>query len=247
MRYAGLSCYRLAALALILSGGCAGSLPRYTWSGGARAVDVMAHRDAGVRTFSTTCRILLKSAAGTVELTGVLIARPPNQLRLRAWKFSQAVFDITMNDDGLFVFQRERPDERSADAGMSRLTRGGLLEAASLLPGFSTPSDWRVVSDSANDSFVVIRQPGDTNRAVECVIDKPTLTTSRCTYRDESGDARQTLLFEAYRKVGDAVWPGRVVGSGEGASFELLFDRVEINVELPERAFVPPRRAVRQP
>lgn len=247
MRSCGRSCYRLAALALLSCGACAGPLPRYVWNGGQEAVEVMAARDEGVRTFSTTCRILLKSEEGTVELTGVLIGQPPSRLRLRAWKFSQTVFDITMNDDGVFVFQREQEHHRSAAAGMGRLTRGGLLEVASLLPGFGTRSDWRFVSSSVDGSFVVTRQPGDTRTAVQCIIDKATLTTSRCTYHDESGDARQTLAFDSYRRVGDVVWPQHVAGAGKGASFELLFDRVEINIELPERAFVPPRRAVRQP
>jgi hypothetical protein len=38
-----------------------------------------------------------------------------------------------------------------------------------------------------------------------------------------------------------------VEGSGESGSFVLLFDRIDVNVELAARAFDPPRRAVKQP
>ena len=230
---------------LVVGVGCGTPLPRYEWHDAPTALHTMSRRDGGIRTFSSSCRILLESGAGRVELTAALVAQPPHHLRLRAWKFSQAVFDITLNDDGLFVLDKNQA--KDASETLQRVNHARFIEAIALLPGFEHAAAWHTCARSDGDEFAITKPLPDRGAALECTVDKSTLIRKRCVYRDDGGHVRQTLSFDAYAIVGDTVWPMRVDGSGESGSFVLLFDRIEVNVELAARAFDPPRRAVKQP
>jgi hypothetical protein len=231
-------------VAPMLLAGCAGPLPCYAWSGGANAMALMARRDAAIRTFSATCRLLLDSSAGKIELRGVIVAHPPDRLRIRAWKFSQAVFDVTMNPDGLYVFAKEQHDAASAE--LSRVTHRELADAATLLPGFSAKAAWRI-GDVGRGSFTRIRAVDQQKGVMACEVDKGTLTTRRCDFRATGGSVQQSLAFADYRIIGGVPWPMRVSGSGSGGSFLIVFDDVHLNEDLPANVFAPPRRAVKQP
>ncbi len=230
---------------LVVGAGCASPLPRYEWHDAPTALRTMSRRDGGIRTFWASCRILLESGAGRVELTGALVAQPPRRLRLRAWKFSQAVLDITLNDDGLFVLDKNR--SKNTSDNLQRVNHARFVEAIALLPGFERDAAWQAGENSDGDEFLITRPSPDQGGAIECTVDKDTLVRKRCVYRDDGGHIRQSLSFDAYAIVGDTVWPMHVEGSGESGSFALLFDRIDVNVELAARAFDPPRRAVKQP
>ena len=230
---------------LVVGAGCATPLPRYEWHDAPTALRTMNRRDGGIQTFSASCRILLESGAGRVELTGALVARPPHRVRLRAWKFSQAVFDITLNDDGLFVLDKNQSKETSEK--LQRINHARFVEAIALLPGFEHDGAWQTGAGSDGEEFTITRPSPDQGAALECTVARNTLLRKRCVYRNDGGHVRQSLSFHAYAIVGDTVWPMRVEGSGESGSFVLLFDRIEVNVELAARAFDPPRRAVKQP
>jgi len=229
---------------LVGGAGCASPLPRYAWHDAPTALRTMSRRDGGIQTFSASCRILLESDAGRIELTGALVAQPPHRLRLRAWKFSQAVFDITLNDDGLFVLDKNPSTEASEK--LQRINHARFVEAIALLPGFERNALWQVRAGT-DDEFTITRPSPDQGAALECTVDKNTLVRKRCVYRNDTGHDRQSLSFDAYAVVGNAVWPMHVEGSGESGSFALLFDGIDVNVELAARAFDPPRRALKQP
>ncbi len=230
---------------LLACAGCTHALPRYSWHGPEAALDTMRHRDRGVQTFSATCRLLLRAESGDVELSGVLIARPPSHLRLRASKLSHTVFDITLTPEGLFVLTKRRENHGSKAASL--LTRDGLVEAASLLPGFAPQATWQIHDDAHERYFSRKRTLDHGESVITCSVEKNTLTTTRCDYRDRAGSVRQSITFDDYRAFGEVVWPMHLIGVGTGGSFEILFHTVEINPDLPPRAFVPPHRAVKQP
>lgn len=230
---------------LLVSVGCVRSLPLYAWTDSRMAIDAMTKRDAGVDSFSATCRLLLQSAAGEVELTSVIVAQPPERLRLRAWKFSQPVFDITLNPNGLFVFSKDSGQGTAAQT--DRLTRDGLIEATAMLPGFAGKEGWHADDDLDRDNFYRSRSLDADGNVVRCTVEKTTFTTTRCDFLDGDGAMRQSLLYGNYRVLGNTVWPMRIEGTGLDESFTILFDRVELNPELSPRAFTPPRRAVKQP
>lgn len=234
-----------AAFSLLASAGCVRSLPTYTWVNSRTAIDVMTTRDADIDSFSATFRLLLQSGAGEIELTAVIVAQPPDNLRLRAWKFSQSVFDITLNPNGLFIFSKSNGQEGGMET--ERLTRDGLIEATAMLPGFFGEDGWRNVDDVDQDYFHRSRPIDKDGNAMRCTVEKLTLTTTRCDFLDESGVTRHSLRYSDYRAFGEALWPMRIEGVGPDESFKILFDRVELNPELSPRAFIPPRRAVKQP
>ena len=235
----------LTAVILVAGAGCTSPLPRYDWHDAQTAFRIMTERESAIRTFSATCRILLESGNGRVQLTGALVAEPPDRLRLRAWKFSQTVLDITLNDDGLFVLQKGRSDD--AKEKLEHVDHARFVEAISLMPGFERDAAWQAGREIDQDEFAITKPSSDDGPAIECIADKATLIRKRCLYRDDANRVRQSLSFDAYVHVDDTVWPMRVTGEGESGLFLLLFDRIDINAELAERAFVPPRRAVRQP
>lgn len=232
------------AAILVAGGGCASPPPRYAWQDTPTAIRTMSARDGAIQTFSAACRILLESESGRIELTGALVAQPPNRFRLRAWKFSQAVFDITLNEDGLFVLDKSRPSEASEK--LQRIDPARFIESISWLPGFEHDAAWQIGAGT-DDEFTITRPLPDQGSAVECIVDKDTLVRKRCVYRDAGGHIIQSLDFDAYTLLGDTVWPMRIEGRGESGSFVLLFDRIDLNLELAVRAFDPPRRAVKQP
>ena len=224
---------------------CAGPLPTYSWQDGDTALGTMKRRDGSIQTMSASCRVLLESNGESVELKAGLVAQPPSHLRLRAWKLTQAVFDVTLRPDGLFVF--DRGSNGDAKSNVRKVSHAQLVDAISLLPGFGL-DDWQVKDRAgAQATFEITRRLSEPSAVLQCEVDRRTLLRLQCTYRDDTGVVRQSLAFGDYAAVGDVVWPMRVEGRGESGAFTLLFDDGKVNVDLPERAFHPPRRAVRQP
>lgn len=231
----------LVGLATMLNQGCTRTLPRYQWHDAASAISTMQQRDSGIQTISATFSLLLQSGEGQVELRGAIVAQPPNQLRLRAWKVTRTVLDMTLNSDGLFVFSAARGKKNTSAS--TTITHDRLMEAVAFLPGFGDITSWKS-GVAANQNFFTLSQSiSPDNAHMTCSIDKSTLTTSACTYLDEKGLARQTLTFDGYKSFNNIAWPMRLSGKGDSGNFEIHFARVTINEELSPRAFVPSRRA----
>ena len=177
---------------LVVGVGCTVPLPRYEWHDARTAVRTMSRRDVSIRTLSAACRILLESEGGRVELTGAFVAQPPHRLRLRAWKFSLVVFDVTVNDDGLFVLDNRRLTESSKN--LQRVNHARFVEAITLLPGFELDETWQTGVGSENSEFTITRRLPDQGSAIECIVDKNTLVRKRCVYRDDGGHIVQCAI-----------------------------------------------------
>jgi outer membrane lipoprotein-sorting protein len=78
-------------------------------------------------------------------------------------------------------------------------------------------------------------------------VDRPTLTPRKYSMLDERGRTRFTLSLEQYRQFGQVVWPTKLTAVSESGTVEIELRDVEINPELEETAFVPPRRAEKLP
>jgi len=75
----------------------ASPLPTYHGLDDQAALKVLADRATAVKTLSSQCRLMLTRPDGqSVQLDGAIAMAPPDRLRLRAWKFGQAVFDLTL-------------------------------------------------------------------------------------------------------------------------------------------------------
>ena len=221
-------------------------LPPYAWADEQTALRDLAERSAAVRTASAACDLTLTRPDGeSVRLDGAVALSPPDRLRLRAWKFSRAVFDLTLRPDGLWVLA---PD----DAGRRRQVLPAALDAATfgrewafLFGGFFAAPD--LEAQVRGDELVVRRTLPD-GRSVVCDVDRATLTPRRYRMLDPAGQTRFTLVLEGYREFdGGLTFPTHFTATSDEGGIDVTLRDVELNQSLPDDAFVPPRRAERQP
>jgi hypothetical protein len=173
----------------------------------------------------------------------------PNSLRLRirTWKFGQAIFDLTAKSDGVWLAADSQGDT-TPDERLKSLKPEQIAQAWNLFFGdfFSRPG-LRTSTDQHRRTLLASR--ADDGAAIDCTIDIGPLTAREYTIRDERGHVRQTLTLARYQQVGDPPipWPMLIIAQGEQGRVVVRFDEVEINPELEEAVFTPPRRAVKQP
>ncbi len=219
--------------------GCAAPLPRYPSLDDEASRRIIAERLEGVRTVSSTGRVTLTDAHGqSVRLEGAVAAAPPDRLRLRAWKLGRAVFDITAVGGEVWVVSPEGATDGSLD-----IPDDGIAGAMRLLaPGFFRTA--RTDERLSTDTILVLIDPGGAAGPVTCEVDRGTLTPRRFLLRGDG--AGGTVVLERYRVVDGIVWPTIWRLESDRGRVLIQLDGPEINRELPEGAFVPPRRAVRR-
>ncbi len=191
------------------------------------------------------------SGSGVLNLTGAdeqgvvldlaVALAPPDRARVRAWKFGQAVFDLTVNPTGAWM-KASDTDGRAAAAGATaaQVTRGLSL----LTGGFFNDPD-TVGQDVGGE--LVLRRVRAGEPTVVCHVERATLVPRRFELLDDAGAVRFTLTMESYQPAaGGALWPRRVVAdSGAKGKAVVTLDDADVNGELPGGAFDPPARAER--
>ena len=233
------------AAALVAGPGCArraaSPLPTYPGLDDAAALKVLARRAEAVKTLSAGCDLTLTKEDGqTVRLDGAVAMEPPERLRLRAWKFGQAVFDLTLTPDGLWVMAPREPGRRDEvlPASLSAAQFG--REWAVLNGRFFLQPD---LSTSGDGRWLDVRRTLEDGRTVVCRVDRATLTPRDYAMRDPGGRLRFRFALGDYRLVGGMPWPTKLAArSGEG-KIDIRLKDVELNQELAPSAFRPPRRA----
>ncbi len=230
----------LGTAALSLLGACASNLPSYPPMSGADALATIADRQASIRTISAECDLDLTDADGQrIALDGVLVAELPGRVRLRAWKFGQAVFDLTLVEGRVWVMM---PDTGPAAGRFSTeaMPSRQVNEAMNLL-GTSYFGSARASGGDA----VTLRARGTAfgRDDVECEIDRRTLTPRRFVVEGGDDVPRSELTLDRFTMISDTAWPMRMrLRSGTGEVL-LRFREVELNTQVPTGAFTPPRRA----
>ena len=81
--------------------------------------------------------------------------------------------------------------------------------------------------------------------ALGCFIAAPAFAWDH--WGGDRGGTRFSLTMDRYRQFGDAVWPTRMVAVSDGGTVEVALREVDVNPELSDAAFTPPRRAERLP
>jgi outer membrane lipoprotein-sorting protein len=236
----------VAAATLFAAAGCARKppptdLPTYAGLGDAAALKVLAERAAAVKALSAECRLTLTRPDGqSVRLDGAVVMQPPDRLRLRAWKFNQAVFDLTLTPDGLWVMtpgdEARREKVMPASLGAAQFGR----EWAILNGAFFLERD--LIAGGDRRWLDVRRRLGD-GRTILCRVDRRTLTPRRYEMRDASGDVRFRLALSDYRVVSGIPWPMALAARSGDGRIDVRMKGVELNQELAASAFRPPRRA----
>jgi outer membrane lipoprotein-sorting protein len=225
--------------------GCAtpkpSALPTYRGLDDAAALRVLAERAASVKTLSAQCALTLTRPDGqSVQLDAAIAMAPPDRLRLRAWKFGQAVFDLTLTPEGLWVMAPEDPDRREKvlPATLSAAQFG--REWAMLNGGFFLQNDLTTAGDT---KWLNVRRSVEDGRTILCRVDRETLTPRQYEMRDPQGTLRLRLALGNYRLVNETPWPMRLNARSGDGRIDIRLKDVELNQELPPNAFKPPRRA----
>jgi outer membrane lipoprotein-sorting protein len=220
-------------------------IPTYPPAAKGESFDRMQARLADVRDISGEGEITLVDVIGnSVRFDAAFALAPPDRARVRAWKLSQAVLDLTVTRDGAWLFLPKRDDQhadqlRAAAGDASR----ALHEWLALLS--SRPDAGADAVRTTGDQFVVTRHNADGSR-ITSVIDRATLTARQYTIYDRAGMPRFSLSMEQYRVVGSTVWPTRIEAAASNGKFIIELRDLAIN-QAPPLAFQPPARAERLP
>lgn len=234
-------------LLCLIAAGCATTpaenIPRYAWTDDQTAVATLCARAKNVHNLSSECAITLTESYGeTVELNGAIVMQPPSALRLRIWKFDQAVFDLTLTPQGLWIESsrggsgEDAPPPPSFDASKT-------ARALSLLSGDFFCSGGCSVYDTGGASFRVERTI-DGQRVV-CEIDRATLTPRRYALYDPSGAERFTLTLNRYTVLKGIVFPVSFTAKFDKRVIQIELKDPALNEELNPGAFVPPAKATK--
>jgi outer membrane lipoprotein-sorting protein len=235
----------LAMLALLLSGCAAEHLPTYPWVDQATALKRMSQRHAAWHSLSAAALITLRGKDGqSVRLDGAVVMAEGGRLRLRAWKFNQAVFDLTLTPQGLWVMTPQEPSRRSqvmpAAVGAAHLARALEIFTGDVADGATV--------DETSSRWLVLRTQTDKQHYKLCMVDRATLTPWRYDWVESPGSkVLFTLTLDHYREFGPVVWPMRIEADGPDGRITVELSDVEINTEPAAGAFVPPARAEKQP
>jgi outer membrane lipoprotein-sorting protein len=225
--------------------GCAQreNIPTYPPMDAQHSLEIIRQRSSQVQDVSGEGALTLTDRGGrSVRLDAAVVLAPPDRARVRAWKFGQAVLDLTILPEGTWLYLPRGEDDyaeqlRFASRSATRAVRQWLGLFAGQLdePGSSARIEGSrlVVTRSMNDQMTL-----------RATINRDTLTPRRYALKDASGKERFSLTLDHYRVLGQTVWPSRVEGRSESGSITIEMRDVELNYAAPA-AFKPPTRAER--
>jgi hypothetical protein len=229
----------MIALSLLLAGCESEHIPTYPPMSAQRAMQILVDRNRSIKNISAQGLITLQRPCGdTVRLDAAMAIQRPGSARLRAWKFGQAVFDITLTPLGLWIVA---PQDSST---FGENTGNAVRQWLRLMTGtFDDPS----LSVDDSGLRLILKQQSDDGATIICEVDRKTLTARRYVLRDCHGEERFTLTLSRYAEFNGIVWPRCIEAASPVGSIVIDLHDVEINGELPASAFHPPARAVKIP
>lgn len=235
----------LFLVACLAAGGCASSekstLPIYPAMSTVESIDVIRTRATKLERVTGRGEITLENPnRGAVSLDSIFVLAPPDRARVRAYKFTQAVFDLTLNPDGLFIFV---PRERGKPGELLESTRGAAGAIREWLSSFAGQVDATGADVKQDARSITITRPDADGTTRTTVVDRPTLTVRQQTVRDSAGTVRFTLKLDDYRDFAGTLWPAKIVAVSERGTITLLTRELQPNVAA-DTAFTPPPRAV---
>jgi hypothetical protein len=242
-------CWLLAA-SLVAIAGCAPkrtpAIAPYRWVDEQTALADLRARAAAIKTISAACGITLTRADGeSVQFDGALVLENPNHVRMRAWKFNRAVFDLTLNDDGLWVMTLDDPNRRE-QVLPATLRAADFLRELSLFTGGFFTQEPPPKAETRGGTLLLTRETP--HGLLHCEVDRATLTPRRF-YSDpkDPGVERFELKLSNYREISGVLWATRLEAISAMGRVAVDQRDVEVNGELAPQAFVAPKRAEKRP
>lgn len=233
-----------AIIVTVVVAGCQHErLPTYRLLDVKQTCAALARHAADVKTASASGALELRRSDGRhVRLDLAVALKPPDIGRLRAWKFGQAVFDLTIHGDEVWLeLQR---DDKNANERITATARQ-LARVWRLLNG-SLFNDSNLRSEMHGDRLRLERRVAN-EPTIVCVVNRDTLTPRQYVLLDDAGRVRFSLELDHYRAFGNIVWPMRMIATSESGRIVIELRQVDMNAELSPAAFKPPRRAEKLP
>jgi len=209
---------------------------------------ILAARVEDIETLSGAGRLTVQNISGdTLTLQVAIVAQPPERLRLRAWKLSQSIADVTIIDGQIWV-------DLSDD--LKTMVDQAETDEIQIIAELLTPEFFRTAVEDipATASTLWIRGVGLDGQTLRCEVNRPTLSPRRWEVIPESFDGLAAksdpilvVLLDRYHVIEDSIWPMRVRATGASGFAELRFDWVELNKQLSPGAFKYPRTATKYP
>ncbi len=208
-----------------------------------QSVAVLVDRESRLHTVSGQGTVKMTDAGGqTVRLDTAIALATPDKMRLRAWKFNQAVFDLTLTDQALYLVapaDEHREQIRSAGDNAGRWMRWWLAAMSSFFQQTPTlvgeDNDWLHFNTSSADV------------TVSAWVARDTLTVRRLSLTGKDGVERFTMTLGQYRQFDTLVFPTKLQATSPKGVITIELSDVELNTGLPSAAFIPPRRAEKLP
>jgi len=230
---------------------CAAKLPTYSWTTQEEALTVIRQRHESIKTIQAACDIILTDPNGqSLTLNGALVARNPGWIRMRAWKFNSAVFDLTMTPDGLWVMQGDSPDV--AERMPTALDAAQVAEAWSLLLGGSFDGEVTWAREKMwveLERFVAppLRRDQVQSR-IHCWVKRRNLLPLRYQRSEREGATRSfDVRLDRYRMINGIAFAHEIDLTADAGRIVIRLRDVTLNEEPTEGAFKPPAGAVKQP
>ena len=215
-------------------------IPTFDRATAAESLDRIAERGRSVEDVTGKGTLTLADGdGGSVRLDVVYVLSPPGRARVRAWKFTRAVFDLTLRDGEVWLYA---PRAQGAEDGLARFGEAVAAWLALLGGDLRGPG----TTAEVDGDRLIVRRPMPGGLTLRGAIDRDTLTPRRYEGVDEEGRVRFRLRLGGYRPLGETVWPEVIEASSGGGTVRVEARQLDADVA-PPTAFDPPRRARRIP
>lgn len=215
----------------------------------AQILEVLADRSNRVQHIMSSGTMQVEADGKSVKLDIALLASGDRQLRLRAWKLSRAVFDLTRDGDDLWIWHAEQDDETQGTTSkpqlpnLRQLSTGWRLASSQV---FTSPPDELTTGDPLVAAYrLSSNETSDTT--ARFMIDRDTQTVTRIEVDDAENNTHAIFEPSRYRLVDGIPWPTQLVLRSDDLELTITLDSVELNGVLTASAFRPPRNARKLP
>lgn len=220
-------------------------LPTHPLVDETQTLELIRQRTASITNLTGKGSVALSSPTrGDITLESVFVLRPPGDARVRAWKFNQAVFDLAVLNDGVWLYSpREKPGQTGEIGAAGKTLGDSVRQWIGLLLGKLDAPD---ATKRIDGDTLVVTRPAAGGGTLTITIDRPTLTVRSQSISDEAGVKRFGLSFERYQFLGNTLWPTRIVATSPTGTITIRTDSLTLN-DAPDSAFKPSPRAIKLP
>lgn len=228
----------------MLSVGCAAkeSIPIYPATQPASVVAAIQERAGALRSATGKGAVALSSPRrGSVRLDAAFVLAPPDRARVRAWKFNQAVFDLTVTSEGVWLYS---PRDPAAETNPSTNVGAGIRDWLAYL-GSGVPAGSELAEE--NDRTLTFNSKDvRSGGTLTVTVDRLTRTVRRYRLVDADGIDRFTLSLGLYRDFAGTLWPTQIEAKSANGTIIVETRELQPNVAA-HTAFIPPARAKQLP